>query len=277
MIDVQLSLYTLLAKAEPLSNAIALAAEAGFDAVDVRQHEDGNHLPEDVPPERGEQVKVMVADAGLHISGLTTYYRCGITDADEAEANMEGIERSMKVAEAMEAQYFRISGPKWDPETGYEAQREITRDQLGKISELAAEYDVVVTVEQHGNALTASAGQIVDIFRGVANEHLGVVYDPGNCLKEGYERPAVQVDMVGEMIRAVHVKNGMTKSADPGQELLPVNQVRLDQGILDWAAIIEALKGIDYAGYITLEDFSDFDSLAEKFKWDVQYLRPLVS
>ncbi|MFP3904385.1 MAG: sugar phosphate isomerase/epimerase family protein [Armatimonadota bacterium] len=274
---MQLSLYTLLAKNEPLADSIELAANAGFDAVDVRQHEDGNHLPEDAPPERGEEVKQMVADAGLHISGLTTYYRCGITDPAQAEQNMAGIRRSMELARAMEAPYFRISGPKWDAETGYAKQREITREQLGEISELAAEHDIVVTVEQHGGALTASAGQILDLFRGVANENLGVVYDPGNCLKEGYERPLVQVDMLGELIRAVHVKNGMTRSADPVQELLPVDQVRLDQGILDWPAIFEALKAIDYSGYITLEDFFEFSSLAEKFAWNVEYIRPLIS
>jgi sugar phosphate isomerase/epimerase len=277
MIAVLLSLYTLLAKEEPLEDAIKLAADAGFDAVDIRQAEDGKHLPNGAPTSEGERVKQLVADHGLHISGLTTYYRIGHTDAGERDAEMAGIENSMDLAVAMGAKYFRISGPIWDAAIGYELQRKMTRDQAVTITEMAAERDVAVTVEQHGGALTASAGQIVDLFRDVTGPNFGIVYDPGNCLREGYERPLVQVDMLQPMIKAVHVKNAMSKTDEPPQEMIPVDQIRLDKGILDWPAIITAIVTGGYEGYFTLEDFSTFDSLAEKFSWAVDYLRAIES
>jgi len=276
MIRVKLSLYTLLASEVSLAEAVKLAADAGFDAVDIRQHEGGAHLPNGAPPSEGERVKALVADSGLHISGLTTYYRVGFTAAAERDEHMAGIASSMDLAAAMGARYFRISGPTYDPVTGYARQREMTREQAAEIAQMAAEHGLVVTVEQHGGALTASAGQILDLFRGVTNDHLGIVYDPGNCLREGYERPSVQVDMLRDMIKAVHVKNAMTKSDEPPQEMIPVDQIRLDRGILDWPAIVRAVIDTGYAGYFTLEDFSQFGSLAEKFKWNVDYLRSLA-
>ena len=81
--------------------------------------------------------------------------------------------------------------------------------------------------------------------------------------------------MLAPMIKAVHVKNAMSKAADPPQEMIPVDQVRLDLGILNWPAIIEAIVCGGYEGYFTLEDFSTFDSLAEKFRWNVEYLRQI--
>lgn len=275
MIEVKLSLYTLLAREVSLEEAVKLAADAGFDAVDIRQAEDGVHLPNGAPPSEGERCKALVADYGLHISGLTTYYRLGYTDEAERDADMAGIASSMDLAVAMGAKYFRISGPTWDPATGYERQREMTRHQAAHIEQMAAERGICVTVEQHGGALTASAGQILDLFRGLDSDNFGVVYDPGNCLREGYERPSVQVDMLWPMMRAVHVKNGMTESGEAASEMIPVQQIRLDQGILNWPEIIRAIIATGYDGYFTLEDFAEFDSLVEKFRWNVEYLRAI--
>ena len=141
---------------------------------------------------------------------------------------------------------------------------------------MAASHGLVVSIEQHGGRLTASAGQCLDLLRGVANDSLGVVYDPGNAVREGFERPKVQVEMLGPMIKAVHIKNCMTKSADAPQVVIPVDQTRVDQGVLDWAEIIAEVKRIGFDDYLTLEDFASFDSLEEKFRYDVEYLRTLI-
>jgi len=52
---MKLSLYTLLAREVSLEEAVKLAAEAGFDAVDIRQAEDGAHLPNGAPASEGER------------------------------------------------------------------------------------------------------------------------------------------------------------------------------------------------------------------------------
>ncbi len=274
---MKLSLYTLLAKDYTLEEAVKYAADAGFDAVDIRQAEDGAHLPNGAPPSDGNRCRQLVADYGLHISGLTTYYRLGCTDFAETAANLNGIESSMDLAIAMGAKYFRISGPAYDAEAGYERQRQLTREQAVTIGEMAKARDLIVTVEQHGGALTASAGQILDLFRGLIHDNFGVVYDPGNCLREGYERPSVQIDMLRDAMKAVHVKNAMTHSGTAVDEMLPVEQIRLDKGILNWPDIIAAIEATGYDGYYMLEDFSAFETIPEKFKWNVEYLRQIAS
>jgi sugar phosphate isomerase/epimerase len=265
---MQLSLYTLLTHEFSIDESIHLAAEAGFDAVDIRQHVDGSHLPMDVSDAEVGRVRQLVADAGLHVSGLTTYHVLG-TPVPELEA----LEASMRVAQGLGARYIRVSGPDIDFNLGYERIRELFREQAVQAAAMARDFGLTITVEQHGGRLTASAGQILDLFRGLEQENLGIVYDPGNCVREGFERPLVQVEMLRGLMKAVHIKNASPLPTDDTAPMIPAENTRLDRGILDWHEIIGAIKSTGYAGYFTLEDFYTFDSVAEKLAWDARYLR----
>jgi sugar phosphate isomerase/epimerase len=116
------------------------------------------------------------------------------------------------------------------------------------------------------------------MLRGVGNEHIGIVYDPGNCLSEGYERPSAQVEMLAPLIKAVHVKNAMPIPVEAAQETLPNEPRRLDQGLLDWGDIVSRLRAAGYDGYLTLEDFyGGFAGVQEKLDWDAAYLNGLAA
>jgi sugar phosphate isomerase/epimerase len=274
---LQISLYTLLASKVSLEEAVDLAAGAGFDAVDIRQREDGIHLMPDIPDAEAEKVRKRVADAGLHVSGLTTYWEIGLVDESRAAGELSKLERSMQTACALGAGFVRVSGPDLDRDAGYEATRAAFRDQWRRVGDMAEEMGLVVTVEQHGGRLTASAGQCLDLMRGLEREGLGIVFDPGNAVSEGFERPWVQVHMLGDWIKAVHVKNRMTAEGEPGiNDRLPGDNCRIDEGVLNWPVIAQELAAIGYCGYLTCEDFAEFDSLEDKFRWDADYLRSLA-
>ena len=274
---MQLSLYTLLATEVSLDEAIAEAKETGFDAVDVRMHESGAHLLPSVGDDEVAQIARWVENAGLVVSGLTTYYVAGEADAQAAGKSFEGIARALQVAEMLGAPMMRLSGPAHSSEgVPYEALREAFREQAVRLGEMAAQRGITATIEQHGGRSFASAGQIVDMMRDLPREGLGVVYDPGNCLSEGYEDPLVQVDMLRCVIANVHVKNATTVPHEGPSPRIPTAAARLDEGLLDWDAIVARLRDIGYDGYLTLEDFCTFDSLREKFEYDVTYLRSLL-
>lgn len=274
---LQISLYTLLANQVSLEEAVDLAAGAGFDAVDIRQREDGVHIMPDIADEEAAQVRQRVEDAGLHVSGLTTYWEIGLVDESAAAEELARLQRSMRTAVALGAGFIRVSGPDLDKQAGYEATRAAFREQWQCVGDMADELGLVVTVEQHGGRLTASAGQCLDLMRGLERDSLGVVFDPGNAVSEGFERPWVQVRMLAGWIKAVHVKNRMTAAGEPGEhERLAGGNVKIDEGVLNWPLLAEELAAIGYAGYLTCEDFAEFDSLEEKFAWDADYLRRLA-
>ncbi len=275
--SVQISLYTLLANSVSLEEAIRLAAEAGFDAIDIRQRDDGIHITHEISDAQALAIAHRVEDAGLHVSGLTTYWEIGCVELAAAREQLDGLYRSMEVACVLGARFVRVSAADYKREYSYEVCRAAFREQMMTVAEVAAEMDLVVTPEQHGGRYIASAGQVLDMCRGLEHPNLGIVFDPGNAVSEGFERPWVQVRMLGSWIKNVHVKNRMTAAGEPGiNDRLPGSNCKVDEGVLNWDLIAEELAGIGYSGYLTCEDFAEFPSLAEKFAWNARFLRRLA-
>jgi len=276
---MELSLYTLVTKDFSLEESIEMAAAAGYQAVDIRQSEDGCHITPDVTDSKLEQIRRMVEEAGLEVSGLTTYWKVGIPDAQAARQHQEGLRRGCQIAQILGAHFLRCSAADLDLDTGYETQRQLLRDQLMQAAEYGAEYDVTINFEQHSRTMGASAGQILDLTRDLPLDYIGVVYDPGNTIVEGFERSRNQIEMLRYLIKAVHVKNLTVESSTEPQECFPFDCVPLDSGLLQWPAIINQLKQIGYDGYLTLEELvlhDRFASVQEMIAWDVQYLRSLL-
>ena len=274
----KISLYTLLTKDLSLQESVTLAAEAGFDAVDIRMREDEIHIVPEISAAEAEDVRKMVEDAGLHVSGLTTYWEAGKVDRNEARVELDGIAAALETANILGAGFVRISSGDYSREYDYEIHRAAFRDQIVRVAAMGAAHGIVVTPEQHGARYISSAGQCLDMLRGLEHPNLGVVFDPGNAVSEGFERPWVQVRMLGAWIKNVHVKNRMPAEGPAQQhERLPGGNVRVNEGVLAWDEIADELIAIGYDGYLTAEDFAEFDTLEEKLRWNADFLRALAS
>jgi len=176
------------------------------------------------------------------------------------------IKRAMEIVNLLGAKFLRVSASDIDFETGYEKQREIFREDCFLVSDIAKKVKVVVTIEQHSLSMAASAGQILDLMRGIDISHIGIVYDPGNTVFEGYERVKVQIEMLKHLIKNVHLKNCIIKGGNFTEEgWLPSEVTKIDKGVLNWKEIILNLKKNGYDGFLTLEDFSEANwSLRER-------------
>lgn len=80
-------------------------------------------------------------------------------------------------------------------------------------------------------------------------DNLGINLDPANLLMYGKGNPQDAVDMYGEYIRGVHVKDGMypTNGRSLGKET-PVGE-----GLVDFPVLIEKLKEHNYKGALIIE------------------------
>ena len=142
-----ISLYTLLAREVSLEEAVKLAADAGFDAVDIRMREDGIHITPDISDAEACRIRWMVEDSGLHVSGLTTYWEVGRVDRAAAKTEIAGIAAALDTAAALDAGFVRISSADYDRAYDYEVCRAAFRDQLMRVAEMAAEYGIIITPE----------------------------------------------------------------------------------------------------------------------------------
>ncbi|RLE62639.1 MAG: hypothetical protein DRN53_03630 [Thermoprotei archaeon] len=270
---MKLSVYTLIFSERSLEESAQVIAELGYDGIEIRIHTDGVHIPIDYQPEYVRKIKKYIEDLGLEVSALASYVKLGVVE-EEWVVNRKMALKVAEVAEILEAPYFRVQAAGYSSERGYEGIRKAFRKQA---IDLAKELkkralQAMPILEQHGGGcIASSAGIIIDLIRGLEPTIIGVLYDPGNAVWEGWEPPRVQVDILKEYIKHVHVKNYEHDPNNP-RKYVPAP---LDSGILDWREVVLLLKGIGFRGYLSIEDFRRIPP-EEKAKEAIKFLKPLV-
>ena len=113
------------------------------------------------------------------------------------------------------------------------------------------------------------------LVEGFPPERVGVIYDPGNMVVEGYECYKMGMELLGDHLAHVHVKNGSMEKGpvrpDGTQEWKRM-WAPLKEGIADWRQILADL----YEGYLSSENFSE-EPLEEKLAGDARYVRALLA
>ena len=82
-----------------------------------------------------------------------------------------------------------------------------TRDGLEKLVPLGKEYSIKYVLEMHSGSITASAPLARQIMEGLDSNYVGIIYDPANGIHEGWLRPRNVVELLGDYLSYLHVKN----------------------------------------------------------------------
>ena len=270
---MKLSVYTLIFKEYKIEQIAKVLNELGYDGIEIRVHTDGIHLPIEASKEEVTQVKKIVNSYGLEVPAVSSYVKLGYPEDKWKEEKKKAL-KVAKIAQLLEAPYFRVQTAGYDERLGYEKIRELIRNQIEDLhtSLKNNSIEVIPVIEQHGGGcIASSAGIIIDLIRGIEPEKIGVLYDPGNAVWEGWEPPKVQIDILKEYIRHVHVKNYDRDPKNP-RKCIPAS---LDSGIVDWEEVIFTLHKFGYRGYLSLEDFRPIPP-EQKSKEALNYLRSIL-
>jgi sugar phosphate isomerase/epimerase len=192
-------------------------------------------------PADGTRAAGLCSDAGLAVVGLAPYVETG---------DLATLDRVLDVAVAAGAPQIRLQGPRLRPDgPGYRA---LFAQALGFLDEAqvhAARRGVRIAVELHQGTIFPSASLA---HRAVAHfdpAHVGVIYDVGNLVVEGYEDRRIATELLGPYLHHVHLKNAVALADGP-------RWTPLDDGAVDVAAVLWHLREIGYAGWVSLEDLS---------------------
>jgi len=243
--------------------AVAHAAAAGYRGLEWKVGEAphaqgstaetflrGNRCTLALDPAEGARVARLCAEAGLAVVGLTPYVQTG---------GLATLERVLDVAVAAGAPQIRLQGPR--PRPGGPGYHALFTQALGFLDEAqvrAAGRGVRIVVELHQNTIFPSASLA---HRAVAHfdpAHVGVIYDVGNLVVEGYEDHRIATELLGPHLHHVHLKNAAVSPVDgPGPVRRHVPRWSpLDDGAVDVTAVLGHLRDIGYAGWVSLEDLS---------------------
>jgi protein FrlC len=126
-----------------------------------------------------------------------------------------------------------------------EKVREVAIQGVREIVRFGDDRGIVVGAEASPVSITRTGAKLRDFIDEVRLGSLGAVYDSGNIAVTG-ESQAKTIEGLGESLVHVHLCDNDCVHNDK----LPIGQ-----GKIDFAAIYNALKGVGYDGYSTLELF----------------------
>lgn len=244
----------------PLAAAAELAAAAGFDTLEVTAR------PPHLDPEAGtaaarEQGR-SVRGAGIEVVAYGSYLgRFEQTTARHAH-------REVALAAALATSLLRV----WAEPAGADpVDMEPTLAWLIPACDAAASEGITVVVERHLGSFADTSQRITELFDRVNRPNLALNYQVLDALPQ--KSIASQAEDCRELVgRAAyfHLKN--YRAPDDGGPLQPGGS--LEDGVLDYRAILEAAHDCGYTGPMALEFLSwDPISTEEKVARDIAYLR----
>lgn len=255
------ALFTLVFQHRSLDEAIRMAAEVGYEAVELLGREP--HLPADTSQERARRIKRVADGAGLRVACLATYTG-GYSTKTDAECLQElvNLEKCLKLAVILDCPLIRhdpggpsalVAGPE---------ERARAMAWMRKAAEVAQGYGKKLAMEIHNNSLVETADAAALFLEELGADNVGVIHDAGNMYITDTDYGAYSVQRLGDRIFHVHVKDELRVEDDSlprtfrdrtrhGEEIFQHNL--LGEGAVDHLQLFTALVRAGYGGYLSAE------------------------
>ncbi|MEK6647650.1 MAG: sugar phosphate isomerase/epimerase family protein [Candidatus Firestonebacteria bacterium] len=233
------------------------------------------HLSEINIEEEATKLKELCKKYNLKICSLATRVSC---------KEPERFERVVKAATILDCSMLRVNVPRYDLKTNYSNLYKDTIESLKKIEKICKTYKVRGLLEIHMGTIIPSPSAVMRIAEKFNPEYIGVTFDPGNMVHEGYERWQMGIEILGKYLSHVHVKNcGWFFKKVKGKKKWVCEPMSLKDGFANYEEIIQGLKNVGYNGWISFEDFRGGYcsypvgiTTEEKLKEDLLYLKKMV-
>jgi hexulose-6-phosphate isomerase len=251
-----------------LRQCLQLAKEAGFDAVELNYDLDNDLSPKATSKDYAA-IRKMADQIGIAISGLCSFlfWPYPLTSNDPAKrarglelaqliamaAHDLGVENVLVVPGAVHIPWRNDHEPVPNDICDQRARQAV--GQLLKTAEKLGVYLNIENIFFNGYLLSPfEMNQFVDSFQ---SEHVRVHFDTGNIMQ--YQFPEHWIPILGHRIRNTHFKEFSKKSTDHSLETF---RPLLD-GTTNWPAVMEALRKVNYTGYLTFEYFHPYQHYPE--------------
>lgn len=247
-----------------LKECFELAADAGFDGVEVNYNLEGELSAESSEADL-KAIGNMARKAGVEISGVCSFlfWPYPLTSND-AERRAKGGELSIKMIHAAMAlgteNLLVVPGAvyiPWDPEpepVPNDVCEKRSREMLIPAAKIAEKAGVYLNLENiFANGFLFSPQEMNRFVDSFNSKNVGIHFDTGNIMQ--FQFPQHWIDICGKRIKNVHLKE---YSKQAGTEFTLESFRPLLDGTTDWPAVLEAFDRIGYRGYLTFEYFHPF-------------------
>ncbi|WP_438445165.1 sugar phosphate isomerase/epimerase family protein [Gorillibacterium sp. sgz5001074] len=281
---MKLSVFTVVTPDLTPEELVAEAQAAGLDGIEWRYKEVPEDAKTEVPSfwrnnrcsidprstdEELERFRRITAEHGLELLTVTPYL-----NVDE----MEATEQVFRAAQKVGARMIRVGVPGYNKTVPYPVLYEKAVAYLRAVEPMARKYGVKGLVETHHHTIAPSASAAYRLVSHCDPEHIGVLFDPGNMVHEGFENFRMGLELLGPYLAHVHIKNtGWVKQGrGDGSVSWSSDWFPLSEGVVDYRSFLEDLKAVGYDGYLGIEDFSRQYGSRELLHAFAKHLRELV-
>jgi sugar phosphate isomerase/epimerase len=275
------AVFTVMCPACDLEETAVLAKSAGLDGLEWRvtkkavepitevSYWGANRSTVDIDDVATDlrRAKEIADRNGLAMPVLGTYMKC-----DELEV----VEAAMKAAQGVGVPKMRVGAPPYDGTRPYGELFEEAVGHFEQVAALARKYGVQGCLEMHMGNITPSAGLAHRLVSRFDPAEVGVIFDPGNMVVEGFENYQMGLELLGPYLSHVHAKNVLWEKVgeEDGVAKWQWRMAAVKEGQADWTAIVGALKKVGYDGWLSFEDFSEGET-KQKLSAGAAYLKKL--
>ncbi|MCL2771822.1 MAG: sugar phosphate isomerase/epimerase [Oscillospiraceae bacterium] len=226
-----------------LEEIAAKAAEYGYDGIELRSHSDSTCLYPNPPLSHRKYVRDVFAKHGIEICGICAYSQFASSDEKNLEQNRQILIDDIILARDLNVPVVR-SFLGENPNLTNEQVIDYAAPYLNYCADFADLLGIKVAFETHD---AWCGGELMKLaFSKITSKGAAVLWDVGNNYERG-ESVKGFFDAVGTKCAHIHMKDlykdkdGKTKLCLMGEGEVPVKEC------------LEALRSIDYQGYISFE------------------------
>lgn len=226
----------------------------------------GNNLCTFEPTvEEAERARALADKAGLAIPNLGTYIQVG---------DLKAVEVAMQFAQLVGSPQFRVGVGALSG--SYRDSFEAARSFLAEVERLAQRHSVRALIEMHHRTICPSAALAHRLIESFDPGAIGVIFDPGNMVYEGFEDYRLGLELLGPYLAHVHVKNA-AYDRPTGGGVWQARWAPLEDGVVDFAQFFAALKSIGYDGWLVVEDFSAVRGSREALHHNIAFIKDALA
>lgn len=218
------------------------------------------------------RLKRLASDNGLEMPVLGTYVRSNDPWAQ--------IEAAVDAAVALGVPKLRINVPAYDGTSAFTPLWNKAREDYARIADLAARKNVQALIEIHHGTICPSASATRHFLDGFDPTHVGVIHDAGNMVHEGFESYRMGLELLGDYLAHVHIKNARwfpVKYLQDKTVVWKCDWTAVHKGIADLRVLVAALRNVGYDGWLSFEDFSTERLLDDRLRDNLAFVKKIVA
>ncbi len=255
------SIFTLIFANRTIEEAIKLAKEIGYDGVELWGREP--HISADTSVERAKEIRRILDYYELEIPSIGSYVGefSVISDA-ECNKSIEELEKYLNLMEILRCDLIRVNcgGPNAFLAQDYHYNKALY--WMDKCAELAKQYNKKIAMEIHNGGLVENLEAASKFIRSLNKDNVGFIHDAGNMYITDTDYGKKSVNVLGDKIFHVHVKDELRVNDDKlsgafhnrtiyGDEIF--QHRLLGEGAVDHIPLFKGLLEIGYKGFLSCE------------------------